>query len=211
MPGFVLAGSGLALVLYALSLAPLRGWGDPVIIGTGAGGLAAVAAFVAIELRSPAPLLNLRLLGNSIFRTTSLVAVFGLGIYYGFLFILPEFLQQARGASALNSGLTTFPGAVGLLLNAQIAARIYPRIGPRRLAVGACVSSSPPGLCSGLSSGSTPAAGWSGCSPSSAGPAAPTASSPSRPPRSRPSPRPPPAARPPVASAQPREGSTDGG
>ena len=49
---------------------------------------------------------------------------------------MPEFLQQARGASALSSGLTTFPGAIGLLITAQLAARVYPRIGPRRIAVG---------------------------------------------------------------------------
>jgi MFS family permease len=48
---------------------------------------------------------------------------------------MPEFLQQARGASALSSGLTTFPGAIGLLISAQIAARRYARIGPRRMAV----------------------------------------------------------------------------
>jgi MFS family permease len=48
---------------------------------------------------------------------------------------MPEFLQQARGASALSSGLTTLPGAVGLWLNSQLAARAYQRIGPRRMAV----------------------------------------------------------------------------
>jgi len=48
---------------------------------------------------------------------------------------MPELLQQARGASALSSGLTTFPGAIGLLIAAQLAARVYPRVGPRRIAV----------------------------------------------------------------------------
>ena len=136
LPGFVLAGGGLALVLYALSQAPVRGWGSPVIIGTGVAGLAALAALVAVELRSKAPMLNLRLLRNRIFRTTSLVSVCNLGVYSGYLFLMPEFLQQARGASALSSGLTTFPGAIGVLTSSQIAARIYPRVGPRRMAVG---------------------------------------------------------------------------
>jgi MFS family permease len=60
-----------------------------------------------------------------------------MGIYTAYLFIMPEFLQQARGASALSSGLTTLPGAIGLWLSSQAAARAYPRIGPRRMAVGA--------------------------------------------------------------------------
>ena len=91
---------------------------------------------VVVELRLKEPMLNLRLLRNRIFRTTSLIALCHNAAYSGYLFIMPEFLQQARGASALSSGLTTFPGAVGVLISAQIAARIYPRIGPRRLAVG---------------------------------------------------------------------------
>ena len=136
MAGFVLAGGGLALVLYALSQAPERGWGSPVIIGTGTVGLAALAVMVVVELRLKEPMLNLRLLRNRIFRTTSVIALCHNAAYSGYLFVMPEFLQQARGASALSSGLTTFPGAVGVLISAQIAARIYPRIGPRRLAVG---------------------------------------------------------------------------
>jgi EmrB/QacA subfamily drug resistance transporter len=136
IPGFLLAGSGLALVLYALSQAPVRGWASPVIIGAGAAGLAALAALVLVELRSAAPMLNLRLLRNRIFRTTILVSLCSMSAYSGYLFLMPEFLQQARGASALSSGLTTFPGAIGVLVSAQIAARVYHRIGPRRMAVG---------------------------------------------------------------------------
>jgi EmrB/QacA subfamily drug resistance transporter len=136
LPGFVLAGGGLALILYALSQAPERGWGSPVIIGAGLAGAAALAALVAVELRSRAPMINLRLLHNRIFRTTVLVSVCSLGVYSGYLFLMPEFLQQARGASPLSSGLTTFPGAVGVWTSSQIAARLYPRLGPRRMAVG---------------------------------------------------------------------------
>src|SRR5271168_4778045 len=82
------------------------------------------------------PMLNLRLLRNRIFRTTILVSVFSMSVYAGYLFITPEFLQQARGASALSSGLTTMPSAIGVWLNVRIAARLYPRLGPRRMAVG---------------------------------------------------------------------------
>jgi MFS family permease len=107
-----------------------------VIIGTGLGGLAALAVLVRTELRKPAPMLNFRLLQNRIFRTTCLVSIFSMGVYTAYLFIMPEFLQEARGASALSSGLTTLPGAIGLWLSSQAASRAYPRIGPRRMAVG---------------------------------------------------------------------------
>jgi MFS family permease len=52
------------------------------------------------------------------------------------LFIVPLYLQQARHFSALSSGLTTFPEALGVLSATQVAGRLYPVIGPRRLAVG---------------------------------------------------------------------------
>ncbi|HMH94818.1 MAG TPA: DHA2 family efflux MFS transporter permease subunit [Streptosporangiaceae bacterium] len=133
--GFLLAGAGLALFLYAISEAPVRGWGSPVIIATGAAGVAALAALAVTELRTRVPMLNLRLLRNRIFRSTSLVFLLSQCGYTGYLFIMPEFLQQARGASALSSGLTTLPGAIGLWTSSQVAARVYPRAGPRRMAV----------------------------------------------------------------------------
>ncbi len=131
----MLAGGGLALFLYALSEAPVRGWTSPVILAAGIISVAALVTLVLVELRIRTPMLNLRLLRNRIFRTTSIVGMCQAGGYNGYLFIMPEFLQQARGATALSSGLTTFPGAIGLLVNAQIAARLYPRIGPRRMAL----------------------------------------------------------------------------
>src|SRR5580693_5603308 len=135
IPGFLLAGSGLALFLYAVSESSVLGWSSPVIIGTGAAGLAALAALVWVELHTPTPMLNLRLLGDRMFRTGCMVSLCSMCAYSAYLFIMPEFLQQARGASALSSGLTTLPGAIGLWLSSQIAARVYPRVGPRRMAV----------------------------------------------------------------------------
>jgi MFS family permease len=56
--------------------------------------------------------------------------------FLGVLFVTPLFLQNGQGASALTSGLTTFPEAVGVVLSTQIVARLYPSIGPRRLMAG---------------------------------------------------------------------------
>src|SRR5207249_330359 len=54
----------------------------------------------------------------------------------GILFVVPLFLQEARGASPLSSGLTTFPEALGVVCSTQLVARLYPRVGPRRLMAG---------------------------------------------------------------------------
>jgi len=136
LPGFLLAGSGFALVMYALSEGPSRGWGTPGIFVSGIVGVCVLAVFVAFELRTTEPIVQLRLLGNRLFRTTSLVSLFASAGFSGVLFLVPLFLQEVRGASPLTSGLTTFPEALGVLCSSQIVARLYPRIGPRRLMAG---------------------------------------------------------------------------
>jgi MFS family permease len=53
--------------------------------------------------------------------------------FLGMLYLIPLYFQDARGLSALQSGLSTFPEAFGVMIGAQFASRfIYPRIGPRR-------------------------------------------------------------------------------
>ncbi|MGH2614519.1 MAG: MFS transporter, partial [Thermomicrobiales bacterium] len=78
-------------------------------------------------------------LSNRLFRTTLSVAFFASAGFIGTLFLVPLFLQEVRGASPLDAGLTTFPEAIGVVVSTQIVARLYPRIGPRRLMAGGLV------------------------------------------------------------------------
>ena len=134
--GFVLAGVGLALTMYALSEGSNYGWNSASILGSLIIGLALIVVFVFVELRSTHPILNLRLFHNRGFRSNNLVTLFSAAGFLGLLYAVPLFLQQARGVSALTSGLTTFPEAVGVLVSTQFVARLYPNIGPRRLIFG---------------------------------------------------------------------------
>jgi EmrB/QacA subfamily drug resistance transporter len=133
LPGFVLGGAGLAAAMYALSEGPAHGWTSPGILGPGVVGLALIVGFVARELRTAEPMVDLRLLGNRLFRSTLVVSFFGSAGFIGVLFLIPLFLQEVQGASPLESGLTTFPEAIGVVTSTQIVARLYPRVGPRRL------------------------------------------------------------------------------
>ncbi|MGH2632170.1 MAG: MFS transporter, partial [Tepidiformaceae bacterium] len=90
--------------------------------------------------RSSAPMLQLRLIGDRLFRSSMTTAVCSTGAFSGILFIMPLFLQEVRGESALQSGLTTFPEALGVLSFSQLAGRYYPTIGPRRLIFGGLLS-----------------------------------------------------------------------
>jgi EmrB/QacA subfamily drug resistance transporter len=139
LPGFVLGGAGLGLVMYALSEGAHRGWTSPDIAGAAIAGVLTLTLFVAFELRSAAPMVQLRLLANRLFRTTQVTSFFGSAGFIGVLFLVPLFLQEARGASPLEAGLTTFPEALGVVTSTQVVARLYPRVGPRRLMAGGLV------------------------------------------------------------------------
>lgn len=133
VPGFLLAGAALALILFAMSEGPSSGWTAPITLGTGLGGIACAIALVVIELRTPEPMLPLALLRNHLFRATNSVSVFASAAFLGVLFLLPLFLQEVRDASPIESGLTTFPEAIGVLVTSQLAGRLYPKVGPRRM------------------------------------------------------------------------------
>ncbi len=134
--GFALAGVGFGTFMYAVSEGPAHGWGSTDIQITGVVGIALLVAFVFNEIRVREPMMQLRLLGDRLFRTTNIASLFASTAFMGVLFMMPLFLQEARGFSPLQSGLTTFPEAIGVVISTQLVARLYPRIGPRRLMAG---------------------------------------------------------------------------
>ncbi len=133
LPGFLLSGAALALVVYALSEGPRGGWTSAPVLVTGVVGVVCAVAMVRVELRTERPLLDFRLLSNRIFRQCNLTSLFSTMGFLGLLFVMPLYLQLLRGQDALHSGLTTFPQAFGVMISSQIAGRLYMKIGPRRL------------------------------------------------------------------------------
>ena len=131
--GFLCSGGGLALVLYAISRAPADGSMSTPVIVSGLFGIMIFGLLVALELRRPDPMLHLRLFGDRMFRSANLSMFMVYAVLIGVLFLLPLFLQELRGLSALDSGLTTFPQALGMLLMVPVTSRLYPRVGPRRM------------------------------------------------------------------------------
>ncbi len=131
--GFVLAGSGLGLVMYGVSEGPIRHWSSGIVQATIAAGAILLAALVLAELRKRQPLIDLRLLGNRLFRSSDGVMFLASASFIGTLYVVSLFFQDGRGMSALGSGLSTFPEALGVMAGAQLASRVlYPVLGPRR-------------------------------------------------------------------------------
>jgi len=133
VPGFVLSATGLAAVMYALVEAGSRGFDDTRVLASGLPGLALLAVFCIVELRTDEPLIDIRLLGDKLFRAANTVQFAGFAGYAGALFLLPLLLQAEMGFSPLESGLITFPQAIGVAMMVLPVNRLYKRVGPRRL------------------------------------------------------------------------------
>ena len=132
-PGFLLSALGLGLFMYGLSEGPQLGWGTAQVLSCGTVGLALLAALVAVELRTAQPIVALRLLANRLFRPLTTVIMLLSVAFLGVLFAVTLYLQDGRGLSALDAGLSQFPSAIGVMAGSQLATRVlYWRLGPRR-------------------------------------------------------------------------------
>jgi EmrB/QacA subfamily drug resistance transporter len=135
LPGFLLAGFGFPLFMYGLSTGASSGWGSPSVLVTGILGILLLAVFIVVELRVAEPMLRLRIYADRLFRSTNLqLACAGAG-FIGTLFLVPLFLQNGLGFTAVHSGLSTFPEAIGGMGGVQVTTRLYKRVGPRRLMI----------------------------------------------------------------------------
>jgi EmrB/QacA subfamily drug resistance transporter len=139
--GLVLSGLGLGATMYGVSQGPAAGWASAPVLTAIAAGAAMLLAMVAVELRTANPVVGLRLLRNRLFGAAT--SLYGLGsvAYLGALFLASLFFQDALGLSAVQSGLATFPSALGVMAGGQIVTRVlYWRFGPRRIVVAGLVA-----------------------------------------------------------------------
>ncbi|WP_225078180.1 MFS transporter [Streptomyces sp. CoT10] len=146
VPGaLLLAAASTCLVLLTSWGGTEYAWGSRVILGLGAGAVAATALFLVAERFAAEPLIPLRLFRDSVFNVSGLVGlVVGVALF-GAASYLPTFLQMVDGASATESGLLMLPmmgGIVGAsIVSGQLIShtgryRIYPILGSALSALG---------------------------------------------------------------------------
>lgn len=138
--GFLLSGPGLALLLYGISEGPAKGWASTQVTVPIAIGLVLLAVMVRVELATARPLVSLRLFAEPLFGSASTIITAFAATLFGSSFVLTIYLQEGLHRSAEQTGLITFTQAIGVLIGAQLASRVfYARLGPRRLTTGAVV------------------------------------------------------------------------
>ncbi|WP_375477687.1 MFS transporter [uncultured Jatrophihabitans sp.] len=130
LPGVVLAAAGLALLVYALTEGPQRGWSGGMIACL-LGGLALLAAFLLGESRSGNPLMPLSLFRDREFAAANIVTLAVYAALSAALFLIPLQLQRVSGYSPVAAGTALLPVTAVMLLLSARAGRLAQQIGPR--------------------------------------------------------------------------------
>jgi EmrB/QacA subfamily drug resistance transporter len=133
LPGVGLASTALLGIVWGLVRGNGQGWTSPEILGALGAGAAVLAAFVAWELRTDAPMLPMRFFRNRVFalaNVASLLMFFGM---FGSIFLLSQFFQTVQGYSPLGSGLRILPWTLMPMFVAPIAGALSDRVGGGRL------------------------------------------------------------------------------
>jgi len=150
--GLVLSIIGVVLVVYAFVVVSqtrsgsitttnpngvINGWGYWLVWVLLAAGIALLTLFAVLELYVVKdPVLDLRLFATRDFGIASVVTWVVRGIVFGSFLLIPIFLQQFQGHSAVYTGLILMAQGIGAILGIQMGSRLYDRIGPRYLAAG---------------------------------------------------------------------------
>ncbi|GGM17130.1 MFS transporter [Streptomyces fumigatiscleroticus] len=137
--GQILGVAGLIALAGGLNEAGTRGWTSPLVLSAIGLGIAALAAFAAVERALEAHLhaggRRAPLLPPSLFRAPSFTPTAAIGLlislgYYGMLFLTTLYFQQERGFSALATGFALLPSVCMGLIAAPLFSRITARTGP---------------------------------------------------------------------------------
>jgi EmrB/QacA subfamily drug resistance transporter len=123
--------SGLMLLVYALTRAPQYGWSDATTIGLLAGAALLIAAFVAIELRSAAPLLPLRIFRQRTLAAANGIAVLVSAVGFSQFFLLTLYMQQVLHYSALQTGAGFAVTTLAIVVFANVGQTLVTRLGVR--------------------------------------------------------------------------------
>jgi MFS family permease len=137
-PAATLMTAGISTILLAISQTATWGWGSPKTIGLTLVGLAITGVWIAVEVRSANPLIDMTMMRIRGVWTANLAAfLLGAGMYASFI-VFPQFAQLPTstgfgfGASVVASGLYLLPSTIGMTVLGIYAGRISARFGSRR-------------------------------------------------------------------------------
>jgi len=125
--------SGLMLLVYALTRATQHGWGTTSTVGLLAASVALVLGFVGIELRSPAPLLPLRIFRLRTLSASNVAGFLTGAALFSQFFLLTLYMQQVLHYSAIKTGVAYVALTLSVISFSAVSQALVTRIGIRRV------------------------------------------------------------------------------
>lgn len=124
---------GFGFVLFGFSSAGSRGWADWLVLSTIALGIIVTIFFCRRQLTSADPLLNLYVFKYRMFTMTTIINIAITILMYADLILLPIFLQDGRGFTALDAGLLLLPGALINAFLSPVTGKLFDKFGAKPL------------------------------------------------------------------------------
>ncbi|EUJ18515.1 lincomycin resistance protein [Listeria grandensis FSL F6-0971] len=126
---------GFGALLYGFSSAGTDGWTDGLVLTMFAVGVIGLVLFVWRQLKMEKPMLELRVFQSPVFTLSTIISAIVMMSMIGAEIVLPLYIQNILGETALHSGLLLLPGAIVMGVMSPITGIIFDKIGPKLLAV----------------------------------------------------------------------------
>ncbi|MFI7003086.1 MFS transporter [Nocardia sp. NPDC050175] len=131
--GLVLSASGVLAVVWGVIHGADDGWTSAGVLGCFIAGAVLLTGLIAWELRTPDPMLPLRLFRSRAYGISNATSfTFAMGVF-GSIFLLAQYFQVVQGYSPLESGIRTMPWTMVPMVVAPISGLLVDRIGARAL------------------------------------------------------------------------------
>jgi len=139
-PGLLVSSAAIGLLVYTVIEAPGRGWGAAASIAGFAGTALLGTAFVVVERRTAAPMLDVTLFKVPAFAAASGSVTIAFFALFGFIFLVTQYFQFIRGYSPLATGVRILPVAISIAAGSEAGASLAVRAGTRLVVTGGLIA-----------------------------------------------------------------------
>jgi MFS family permease len=136
--GLALIASGVALSVFGFQQSAIWGWSNPATGACIAVGAALLVVFYFVELRTTAPLIEVRIFRIRAFRVENIVLGVAMLVFIPVFFFASEYAQIALGKTPSQAGLYILYFFIGFVIAAQLGGRMLDRGGAKRPVVLGC-------------------------------------------------------------------------
>ncbi|GEL76731.1 MDR family MFS transporter [Tenuibacillus multivorans] len=131
----ILSSFGFGGLLFGFSSAGDAGWTNERVLISIIGGIVILALFIWRQLKLKTPMLEFRVFKFNIYTISLVITMIVMMSMIGAETMLPLYMQNTRGFTALESGLMLLPGAIVMGIMSPVTGMLFDKLGARKLAI----------------------------------------------------------------------------